>query len=297
MILHDIFGRELFRYESPESVGAAPSAPGAGVAVPGVPAPTSAETITTEGAGTPPGPIPYARFQEVNEARKAIEEAHQPYADLEELGYDAANLQRLATWEQEYAQDPVGTWLRQADEINDFPEELKTAIQTHMQAGGSVPKEPLTDGAPAPSGSEQPNDSDPPEYLRPIIADYEARQAQQEQEAISGFYDGLVKAWKDLDTTQGLATPDEAIHAHLAAASPTATSAEELLRTGRETWLKVREATLSSEIQIPGRSGLVPQSVPGGAGAAGAATAVRPRSLREATRMAAADKLVNPTGS
>jgi hypothetical protein len=122
-----------------------------------------------------------------------------------------------------------------------------------------------------------------------LVEDFESRKAREQEEAISGFYDGLVKAWKQMDETQGLVTPDEAIHAHIAAASPTAASAEELLRSARETWLTVRESTLGAAIRPPGRTGTVPQPVPGSGGAAGTAPPVRPRTLREATQLAASD--------
>jgi len=281
--------RGLFHYEFPNE-GGAPSVPGAGEAVPSTPQPpTSPDTSVPNAGDAVPGPIPYARFKEVNDARRALEEQYQPYAELEELGYPVADLQRLTAWEQEYVQDPVGAWLRQAEEIANMPDAVKAAIQSYQESAGSAPKANPADGTPPPASATLTPDEEPPEWARPLIEDREARVQREQEEAISSFYDGMVAAWQQLDETQGLVTPEEAIHAHLAAASPQAGSAEELLRTARETWLAVRESTLGAAIKPPGRTGTVPQPVPGSVGASGGAPPVRPRTLREATQLAASD--------
>lgn len=291
--------RDLFHYETPDMAGGAPPAPGTGETAQADPA-ASAATETTEQQGTPPGPIPYARFKEVNDARRELEERIQPYDILTDVGYGADELQRLVAWEQEYTQDPVGTWLRQAGEIDDLPPEVKAAIEQH-NVGGTQGNSPA-DGGPPPAGPVDltpADDAEPPEWAQPLLQERDARIAQQEQEAISNFYDAIVNAWKELDVSQGLVddqgqslTPDEAIHAFIASASVNAGSAEELLRNAREGYLTTREGILKSGLKVPGQDGqTVPRSVPGGGGgsAAGATPPPRPRTLREATRMAQED--------
>lgn len=292
MTLRNLWGHELFVRETPEA-GGAPAVQGTGEAVPTATTqqpPPGAQPVADGGQ---PGPIPYSRFKEVNDAKNTLEERMQPFADLEDLGYPADELQRLAQWEQEYMQDPVGVWLRQAEQIDGFPEELKAAITAHAATGAQG--NGSTDGPPAPTGASSEAGDEPPEWARPLIQDHQTRQEREQAEAISSFYDGLVSAWKDLDKEQSISTPDEAIHAHLAAASPNAGSAEELLRTARETWLAVRSATLGAEIRPPGRTGTVPQSVPGSVGSV-SAPPVRPRTLQEAKKLALADPSITGTG-
>jgi len=295
--------RNLFHYERPEDGGGAPPAPGAGETVPSVPD-TSAATVTTEDQGTPPGPIPYSRFKEVNDARRELEERVQPYVQLEDIGYPAEELQRLVAWEQEYSQDPVGTWLRTADQIDGLPPEVKAAI-TAATANGT--QGTPADGGPPPATLDDLGAGDePPEWAQPLIQEREARIAAEQQQAISGFYDAIVEAWKKLDVEQGLVddqgqstTPDAAMHAFMASASVSAGSAEELLRGAREGYLASREAILTREVKLPGRDGTVPRPVPGGGGgsATGATPPPRPRTLREATRMAQAEAEAGTLGS
>lgn len=289
--------RDLFHYETPDMAGGAPPAPGTGETALEDPA-ASAATETTESQGTPPGPIPYARFKEVNDTRRELEERIQPYDILADVGYGADELQRLVAWEQEYTQDPVGTWLRQAGEIDDLPPEVKAAIE--QASAGSTQGNSPADGGPPPAGPEvlEPDDG-PPEWAQPLLQEREQRIAQQEQAALSEFYDAIVNAWKELDQQQGLVddqgnslTPDEAMHAFIASASVNATSAQELLKNAREGYLSSRERILQSGLKVPGQDGqTVPRSVPGGGGgsAAGATPPPRPKTLREATRMAQAD--------
>lgn len=290
MTLRNLWGHELFHLETPEA-GGAPAVPGTGEAASEIdPQPPSGAHPVAE--QDPPGPIPYSRFKEVNDARRTLEERIQPYTELEEFGYPVADLQRLAQWEQEYMQDPVGTWLRQADQIEGFPEELKAAISAH--AAGGAQGNGQSDGPPATPETDDQSD-EPPAWAQPLIQDHQTRQEREQAEAISSFYDGLVDTWKQIDQDQGISTPDAAIHAHLAAASPQAGSAEELLRTARETWLAVRSDTLGAEIKPPGATGTVPQSVPGSAGGS-SAPPVRPRTLQEAKKLALADPSITSVG-
>jgi hypothetical protein len=213
----------------------------------------------------------------------------EPYRALEDSGYGAADLERLATWEQEYMQDPVGTWLRQAEQIEGLPDAVKAAISAAGESAGSTQGTPTADGV-SPQTPTAPQDEELRQRLATLEADHQTRQQREQEEAISAFYDGLVSAWKQIDQEQGIVTPDESIHAHLAAASPNAASAEEILRSGRESYLVAREAILQSAIKRPGGDGTVPRTVPG-SGAGGSAPPVRPRTLAEARKAAMADPM------
>lgn len=283
---------DLFHHEYPadQGGGATPPAPGIGEATPGIPGSTSAATQTTVPQEQAPGPVPYSRFKEVNDTKNALQEKYQPYTELEEFGYGADDLQRLVAWEQEYTQDPVGAWLRQADQIEGLPSEVKAAIAA-SQAGGTQGTS-ATDTSPPQSADGQESAGDePPEWAKPLLQDHAERVTAKEQEAISGFYDAIVKAWDDMDSAQGIRTPDAAKHAFIASASVNASSAEDLLRAARESYIASREEILGQAVRLPGQHGeTVPRSVPGGGPSAGGANPPpRPRSLREATKMAQAD--------
>jgi len=291
MTFLDIWGRPLFIRERPDNTGGAtPPVPGTGEAGPGDPAaPTPSGATVPVADQDPPGPIPYSRFQEVNSRRRELEEAHEPYRELEESGYDAANLQRLALWEQEYMADPVETWLRQASEIEGLPEQVKAAIAAAGESAPSTQGPPQADGVPPAQSSAD----DPNEELRRQVAELQAerntRTEKEQAEAVSEFYDGLVGAWKQLDEAQGIVTPEGSIHAWLATSSVNATSAEEILRNGREAYLADRDELLKSAIVPPGTGTTVPRSVPGSGG--GSAPPVQPRTLQEAKRAAEADPM------
>lgn len=288
MSFRDIWGRPLFHMEFPESGGAAPPAPGTGTIDPNDPSapPPGAYPVADQ---DPPGPVPYARFREVNDQRRTLEEEIQPYRELVESGYGAEDLTRLTTWEQEYVQDPVGTWLRQAAEIDGLPDAVKAAIASVGESGASTQGVPSADGSPPPEAAPQVDD-ELRQRVEELYADRQAREAREQEEAVSAFYDGLVSAWKQLDEAQGIVTPDEAIHSFLAGASPNATSAEDILRQGRETFLAARESILSSAtLPARGPGQTVPRPVPGGGG--GSAPPVRPRTLAEARRAAEADPM------
>lgn len=296
MTIFSLTGRELFRFESGDPGGGAPPAPGTGEAAPGAPGSTSAGTQNTGGQG-PPESIPYARFQEVVHARQALESEYQPFAELiEETGYGADDLRRLALWESEYTQDPVGTWLRHAQELDSLPDEVKAAVVSAL--GDGTQGAPPAGGTPPPQGSQSRADDDPPEWAKPLIQRHEADEAARMDQEVSAFYNDLEKAWRDLDVQQGLvfpeghaeagksSTPPAVIHAFIAAHSPQAENVTALIRTAREAWLSTREDVLGAEIRRPG--GTVPRSVPGGGGAGAAAPPVRPRTLTEATQQAKA---------
>src|SRR5262245_59020122 len=56
--------------------------------------------------GRTPESIPYARFKEVNDRLSGL----RGYEELQQYGYDADSLRRLASFEQQWQADPVGVW-------------------------------------------------------------------------------------------------------------------------------------------------------------------------------------------
>lgn len=290
-MLRNLWGHPLILWETPDPSGAASApVPGAGEAAqvdPSAPPSGATQPVADQ---DPPGPIPYARFQEVNNQRRELEQEVQPFRELVDAGYDAANLQRLTQWEAEYMQDPVGTWLRQAEQIEGLPAEVKAAIEAAGESAGRTQGDGSADATPPQQTPTALPDDEPPAWAQPLIEDHRTRQEREQAEAISSFYDGLVTAWKEIDEQQGITTPDEAIHAHIASAAPNAASAQDILRTAREQWLAVREATLGSITRPGGNGPTPPQPVPG-SGAGGSAPPVRPRTMQEARRLAESDPM------
>jgi len=311
MTLRNLWGHELYHHETPaEAPAGTPAAPGTGEDAPVVPEATPAEAQTTETSGPPPGPIPYARFKEVNDSLREVRTSYEPYEALEQQGVTADDFQRLTAWEGEYMQDPVGVWIRQAETIEDLPEVVKAAI-AEVKAGEAVPKgTPPADGGPPPVGSdgEEGEEGEPPPSWAQgllerdrIAQEREAADRERaEAEAVSTAFDGLINAWDKLDIEQGFvvvneagetvsATPEEAKLAFIASAVTHATSFADTLRTARESFLKTRDSVLSTVV-VPGGNGTtVPRPVPGGAGAQGSAPPPRPTSLRQATKAAEAE--------
>jgi len=294
----NVWRRNFFHYKVDEDGGGAPPVPGTGEAVPGQSDDSSAGTQTTDTQTEAPGPVPYTRFQEVNNRAKELNEAIQPYRAIEDLGYGADDFHRLASWEQEFIQDPVTVWLDQAGKIDGLPDEVMAAITAAKGNLGSADTSPpqLTNVTP-PAPDDDLRTKVDELYNARQAAEAEA-QAAREAEAVSGFYDGIVKVWQDMDVKQGFvnekgesATPERSMHAFIQAASVNAESAEQLLREAREGFLADREQMLGAVVKSSRDGVSVPRPVPGsGQGVAGASPPpTRATSLREATRRATAD--------
>lgn len=272
---HSIF------YEAPEVT---PPAPGTGDGEPQVDdeqTPPGAEPVVQ----TDPGPVPYARFREVNEAKKAAEEAIQPFQELTDLGYDADNLHRLVQWEQEAQQDPVGWAINFVKDNPNLDPRVKAAIEE------AVKEEPAeTPPAGEPPTDQTPKEDDaPPTWAKPIVEDYEARAAAEAQRVQSEAFDAILSAWDKLDADDDISTPKTAKLAYMmSAANAGAVEPIEILRTAREDFLASREEILTGVVTPALRNGeTAPRTVPGGGGGTTVLTpAPAPKTLDEARKMA-----------
>lgn len=275
--------KNLFHFEAQEDIGGLPPVPGTEAEViPGSDPGTSAGTENTETGGAP-GPVPYSRFKEVNDARRTLEERLAPISELEGLGYTPEDFHRLASWETEYMADPVGWALQNALEQAADPG-VKAQIEAVIAAkNGTIAEVPSAPTAEPVSAEEAPV----PEWAKPIVERHLAEEKTREETARAEAYDGITTAWKQLDEKDGVTTPsDAALATWVYAASAQYDQPVDILRAAREGWLAERTAILTEAV-TPVREGNAPRSVPGsGEGAAVTPAPKRPRTLDEARRAA-----------
>lgn len=280
--------RNRLYFEAPDVGGGSPPVPGAVEGDSGTPPaePAGAENTVTPG-GSDPGPVPYSRFKEVNEARRTLEESYRPYADLEQIGYGADDFQRLAAWETEFMQDPVATWMNQAASIEGLPQSVKDAIAASK---AEAPKGNPSDADAGPPTPTEPSDqtpgTEPPEWAKPLLQDHQQRTEAQQRSAEDAVLNAITNAWNTIDEGQGIITPPSMMLRYLQDAQ--GQTAEAILTDARERFLADREVLLKAEIKQPGNGSTVPRAVPGSGGTTPATEPVRPTSLRDATKLALA---------
>lgn len=271
-----------FHRSTPEDGGGSPPAPGT-AEVPSVVDPGSPAEADNTDTGQQPGPVPYSRFKEVNDARRAVEERYAPLAELEQLGYGPEDFRRLAAWEGEYASDPVGWALQNALE-QEQNADVKASIQAAIAAkdGGSA------DIPPAPVVEAPAADAEPPEWAKPLVEKHLASEREAELAQRAQVYDSIVDAWKQLDTTDSVRTPSETtLNTWILMASQQFSEPVDILRAARQGYLAEREETLREAVE-PARNGNPPPAaVPaGGDGQPLVREPVRPTTLDQARRAA-----------
>lgn len=280
---------ELFHRSQYEVGGGESPAPGTADEAPGgIDGGTPAGAENSETPSTPPGPVPYARFKEVNDSRRDLTERIAPYRELEDNGYGVADLQRLAAWEQEFIQDPSGWLINTLLQTDGVPESVKAAVQA-AKDGASA------EASPAGSGSEgEGSGEELPEWAKVLMSDREARlQAEQqataarEAEAAAQTMDTLVEAWNKLDERDKVTTPPRTLITYLGAAAQQGGDPITILRSARESYLADRASILGEVVTQAGDGTLAPRSVPGGGGGeAPLGTPKKPKTLDEARRLA-----------
>lgn len=254
--------------------------------VPEAPAPPSAGTQTTETAPQgEPGPIPYARFKEVNDRYAAV----RGYEELSNLGYDPDSLGRLAAFEAQYIQDPKSTVASLIEGLEDLPPESRSTILMHLgvdESGGVPPGQ----GAPSEGDGQQsalsPEDRELLDWARERRT---TEQQESETRVNNERLDVVVKAWQAKDNQDQIPTPPE--HRVLAFVSAAAArggfrTLEELADNARADWLEERERVLKEAYQGSRRDGMPPPALPGSA--ASGAPPQRARTLSEASKLARA---------
>lgn len=255
--------------------------PGTGGTTP-PPAAPSAETLNaeTQQGGQEPGPVPYSRFREVNEAYQNL----RGYETLMQYGYDPDSLGRLAQFEAAWVQDPSSTVAQMVDNL-DLPDESKNQIRELLEAeadeasaGAGTPTTPAADGG-----------EEPPAWAKPLIEDYQGRtaasQAQAEDAQRQQALDEVLGIWNEMDTAAGIKTTEGVKLALIAshASSGRYQDARSLAEGARAEYISDREAAMGSAI-VPSSGGIGPRSVP--RSAAAASPPQKFRDLREATKAA-----------
>jgi len=246
-----------------------PGAP-AGAADPGTggttqpPTAPPAEALTTDMQpdGQEPGPVPYSRFKEVNDAYSQL----RGYETLAQYGYDPDSLSRLANFEANYVQDPGNTIMALVDNL-DLPDESKTAIRgmlvtddSETPAGGGTPSTPESGGAEEPPAWFKP-------YAERVQREDQAMRSAVELEQRNQALNEVLSHWDDMDKAAGIASPREGIKLALissAAASGAYSDTQSLAQAARAEWIAEREEGARSHFVPPG-SVTGPRSVPGSA--------------------------------
>lgn len=256
---------------------------------------TPAAAQNTDTGGSPPAAIPYSRFKEVNDARRELEEAHRPYADLRQQGYEPDDLHRLVQWELEFTQNPAEAWLATAASIMDqLPDTVQQAIQEAR--GAAPPTGAPTTGTPAPAAQ---TDGDPPDWFKPYAEDIKAREQREReaevartqadaQAAASGLLDRMIEGWTELDKRDNISSLDTTKLTHIIAASQGEDDPVRCLTTARENWLAERENVLSGAIRPSGSGSPRPVPNGGSGGATPQHDVPRARTVGEASKRAMA---------
>ena len=263
-------------------------APGNEGGVPATP-PAATPSAGTQNAETSavgePGPIPYARFKEVNDRYSSL----RGYEELQELGYDPDSLGRLAAFEAQYIRDPKTTVATLVDGLEDLPPESKAAIAQYLgvQLDDGVPSGP---GAPSEDDGQQsslsPEDQEVLKWARERRA---SEQQEAESQANNERLDVVVNAWKAKDGEDQIPSPPD--HRLLAFVSAAAArggykTLNELAESARADWLDERDRVLKEAYQGSRRDGMPPPALPGGT--ASAAPPQRAHSLKDASKLAKA---------
>lgn len=259
---------------------------GTGQPAPEAGADPSAGTLNTETGqpptGGPPDAIPYSRFKEVNDRYAAVRE----YEDLARLGLDADSLRNLAEFEATMMQDPVGTWMSVAGNIEGLPQEVKDVIARHRESGQdpAATGQPPQPQQPQPADPQQPTTDEPPTWAQPLIEDYTTRQQQEEQQARSQMLDSILSQWRTADEAAGIKPPpDSVMLSFIAAHAQSGTTPEEIAVNARTAAMAWRAEVLQNEIRPPSGPGAgAPRPVP--ASGAPAGTPQTPKTLEEARR-------------
>src|SRR5215471_16617242 len=152
---------------------------------------SSAGTSNTDGqTGQTPDTIPYSRFTEVNSRLQAMRPWEQIAAQYATMGIEPDSAVRLASFEQAYIQDPVGTLSAMIDQ-QDLPDAQKTALKALLssQQDGALSTEPSDD-------SQAPKLPD--EVMEAVGWVREQRQAANDAD-IQSRLDFLVRHWRPRD--------------------------------------------------------------------------------------------------
>jgi hypothetical protein len=229
------------------------AAPGTGE-TPATPPGQSAGTENTDTGqgGGPPETVPYSRFKEVNDELKGIRDPLKPAL---EIGYTPDDLLRLAEWEQEFSQNPAGSWIELAKGLKDLPEPVKEAIKSLEGTSGDEGSGTKT---PEPTQSDE-----PPTWAKPLIDDYQTRQQRDQQAQREAAVNQLVAQWKALDAQAKIKSPKDELILTMIAGNTGLGDPKKILETARAELYGYREESLEGVVVPKGKE--PPTPVPGGA--------------------------------
>lgn len=217
--------------------------------------PAGASNTDNDAGGGTPEAIPYARFKEVNDRLGELK----GYEQLRQYGYDPDSLGRLAAFEAQYFQDPVGTVKQMVDNL-DLPQELKDAFAKHTAGGGDPGSaEGTTDDQ-----TQKPLEL-PPEVKESVEYVKKLRERDEENDRNQRL-DSVVSIWTEMDKQDQIETPEQI---KLMAIAATAASGvvfptqQALAEAARSTVVNYRSSVLSGAVQGTGRGG-PPPALPSG---------------------------------
>jgi len=243
---------------------------------------SSAGTSNTDGqTGQTPDTIPYSRFTEVNSRLQAMRPWEQIAAQYATMGIEPDSAVRLASFEQAYIQDPVGTLSAMIDQ-QDLPDAQKTALKALLssQQDGALSTEPSDD-------SQAPKLPD--EVMEAVGWVREQRQAANDAD-IQSRLDFLVRHWQqrdEQDGVQGTTERQRLLYIQSAAGSGTQFSTlEELADAARTSFLEDRDSNLGSAVSQRRATG-GPLAVP--SGGLPPTQPIVPKTMKEARAMIDAD--------
>lgn len=248
---------------------AATGSEGRGTAAPPVPPP--AEALNTDRGDGEPGPVPYARFREVNDQLRELKDL-EDYRQFKEYGYDPDSLGRLAAFEAQYLRSPKETIALLIGD-QDLPEEAKSAIIQHL----GVQDPSVT--PPAGAGDEQSGDGQAPPLSkedRELLnwakerREQEAREMQNAQS--NAQLAAVVNAWTEMDKKDGLhgenAVPDRIKYRYIASAFSSGAqfrTFDQAAEAARREFLEEQDIMLRTAVRGGRNGGSLPPSLPGGA--------------------------------
>ena len=250
----------------------------------GEPAPTQQQTTPPAGAintdgqqqGSAPDTIPYSRFQEVNSRLQTL----RPYETLMQMGIEPDSAVRLASFEQAYIQDPIGTLNAMVDQ-QDLPDAQKTALKALLST--------QQDGALSDDTDDSGTPKLPDEVMEAVNWVREQRQERQDTD-VQNRLDLMVRHWQAADEQDGVKGTTERQRLlyiqQTAGSGQSFTTLEEMSDAARATFLEDRDSNLGSAVtQTRGTGG--PLAVP--SGGLPPTQPILPKNMKEARAMIEAD--------
>jgi hypothetical protein len=237
----------------------------------------TSNTVETP-AGGPPDTIPYSRFSEVNSRLQEL----RPYEALVSMGIDPDSAVRLASFEQAYMQDPVGTLASLIDQQTDLPDARKTALKELLTPSGSQ------DGARTPDDGDGEPVPELPAEAKEAVAYVAELKREREQADTQRRLDHMLDHWQRQDEQDGVqvTSRQRLLYIQSVAGSDVQfQSLEDMSDAARNLFLQDRDANLGSVVQHRGTG--TPRAVP--SGGLPPMPPIVPKSMKEARKLIEAD--------